>query len=135
MFAPRRALFGLAGGFMITDFYVNCVNVMDIRLDPIPTLRIENIREGKSNSNNSIMDVIRRRMGRASIVYEEMPATSLREDIERFMQKNTLVAALLVCTLVSFGGIWSLIGSASAVAFDGESGADRYEAVKEWLKS
>ncbi|ORC91231.1 uncharacterized protein TM35_000062360 [Trypanosoma theileri] len=133
MFPFRRSLFSLAGGFMITDFYVNCVNITNFRLEPLPTIYVEDKKESTSNSKSSIIYGIARRVGMAADTYDEMPITSLRDDIEMFMQRNTLVGAMVVCTLVSFGGLWSLLGSASAIAFDGESGSYRYAAVKDWL--
>ncbi|RNF14441.1 uncharacterized protein Tco025E_05846 [Trypanosoma conorhini] len=127
MFAARRALFGLAGGFAITDMYVNSVCLSDMYAEPPPRLR--------PAGGDFIGNLVKRVGDSLSAPPPPPPLTSLREDIEAALRRNRVAGTLCVCTLVSFGGIWPVLGSAAAILFDGEDGTERYTAVKDWLQS
>ncbi|RNF10415.1 hypothetical protein TraAM80_01588 [Trypanosoma rangeli] len=126
MFAARRALFGLAGGFAITDMYVNSVSLSD--LHTAPPLR------SSPAGGDSVGDIAKRVSDIFFPPPLPPPLISLREDIESTLRQNRIAGTLCICTLVAFGGLWPVLGSAAAILFDGEDGTERYTAVKDWLQ-
>lgn len=125
MLAVRRALFGVAGGFAITDMYVNAVRISDVYTDPPKP-------KPPQSTGLSLMDNVVRRLTAAVSV--PPPPTSLPEDVENALSRHRVAGTLIVGTLIFSGGVWSMVGSGAAIVFDGEDGAGRYTAVKEWLQ-
>lgn len=133
MLSLRRTLFGLVGGFAITDMYIDCTCLADIRFDPSPPP----VRE---HTGHNLVDRI------IGLIAEPLsgllppppppplPPTSLREDLALALQQNRVVGTLLGLMVVSSGGVWSLIGSSAAIAFNGADGVERYSALREWLR-
>ncbi|ESL06316.1 hypothetical protein TRSC58_06012 [Trypanosoma rangeli SC58] len=125
MFAARRALFGVAGGFAITDMYVNSVSLSDIHTAPPPR---------SSPAGGDFIGNIVKRVSDPFFPPPPPRLISLREDIESTLRQNRIAGTLCICTLVAFGGLWPVLGSAAAILFDGEDGTERYTAVKDWLQ-
>ncbi|PWU88696.1 hypothetical protein TcG_07822 [Trypanosoma cruzi] len=126
MLGARRALFGFAGGFAITDMYVNSLCLSDIYTEPSS--------RASSTGMDFIGNIVKNVGGAFSMPPPPLPLTSLREDIESAICRNRIAGTMCVCLLLSFGGLWPLIGSGAAVLFDGEDGTERYTAVKRWLR-
>nr|CCC92705.1 conserved hypothetical protein [Trypanosoma congolense IL3000] len=124
MLPARRCAFNFLGGFAITDFYVSCTDLAEVQE--------ELSRHGSAQViSPSYLSLI---FGQKPEIPKVPQASStLREDAELFFHHSPLAGAALVFAAVSFGGTWSLLGSAAAIAVGGDDGIGRYSAVKQWL--
>lgn len=127
MLSLRRALFSVVGGFTITDMYVGCASTAAVYCEP---------SRGPSNFASSLVDRVTTAFISPSQQSLLAPTqhTSLHEDIELAVQKSFLVSTLFVFTVISFGGIWSAVGSCAAILFSAKDGARRYASLKKWMR-
>ncbi|KAG8344657.1 hypothetical protein TRVL_04506 [Trypanosoma vivax] len=116
----RRAVFGVFSGYTITDF---CMNTL--------CLPVEDRRSHQQSVHApSFLDRIF-----AEPVTQFHQVSTLRGDIEDLLLGSPFWGSMLMMVVVSFGGVWAIAGAAAAVALDGDEGAERYAAVKEWLSN
>ena len=114
----RIALFKFAGGFAIADLYSGALR----------QFIAEHVSEAPPQKAGWFS---RGPPPRPPLPPPRFELDTLRGDLDAWVEDNQILALAVVFMLVVGGGPASVCGAVTCIAFDGESGQDRYVTVKD----
>eukprot|EP00388_Colpodella_angusta_P047228 GDKK01072075.1.p1 GENE.GDKK01072075.1~~GDKK01072075.1.p1 ORF type:complete len:141 (-),score=8.90 GDKK01072075.1:76-456(-) len=114
----RSAFFRTAGGFAITDFYLNALPLNDTPPQPTPSTNRWWWPFGRSPQPR----------------LEDYVEQTFREDLTELVQDYQTAAMVGTGATLLMGGPWALAGSAMAVFSDTQEGLNIYLRVKDWYE-
>lgn len=135
----RRTAFAVVGGFSMTTLFIDALSEAGAALtftphgDSSSGLALVNGSQFAGGGAKPWFFTQRKKPAAPSRPPRDTADNSLMDDVELLIQRHQLLSLCALVLCVTGGGFGAILGSLTAVAFDGEEGLERYYQVKDRL--